>query len=290
MNYELKRLFFRVHYASLGATPVSLGHVKIEVNSAVPGTNASQDSLVRVWALSLSAPATTTEETIFLSPLWVTAVFCNSVLCLSAHFGELKRTLLDWIFFHNSLNQTGKPLSVTLTSSLVDGGPVRMSICVFSSLCQYYNVKERRWSSEGLQPLEGSTLHAAHCLTQHLTMFGASLFVHPGAVVLLPPVGENTKHYTNCYSVHCAHLTNTWSILQCKVRVLNSIPTGTFPFSFIHVCPVWWSHAEHGGGDCMCCPGSDPPAGGDHCSQTGPLGQPETEPSPSVWPTGVVPL
>ncbi|XP_067432834.1 polycystin-1 [Thunnus thynnus] len=109
-----------------GATPVSLGHVKIEVNSAVPGTNASQDSLVRVWALSLSAPATTTEETIFLSPL---------------------------------------------------------------SLCQYYNVKERRWSSEGLQPLEGSTLHAAHCLTKHLTMFGASLFVHPGAVVLLPPSG-----------------------------------------------------------------------------------------------------
>uniref|UniRef100_A0A3P8TXN5 Polycystic kidney disease 1b n=1 Tax=Amphiprion percula TaxID=161767 RepID=A0A3P8TXN5_AMPPE len=70
-----------------------------------------------------------------------------------------------------------------------DGGPVRVSVCVFSSLCQYYSVKERRWSSDGLQPLEGSTLHTAHCLTQHLTMFGASLFVHPGAVVLLPPSG-----------------------------------------------------------------------------------------------------
>ncbi|XP_049915502.1 polycystin-1 isoform X2 [Epinephelus moara] len=139
-----------------GATPVSLGHVKIEVSSTVPGTNASQDSLVREWALTLSAPTTSTEETIFLSPL---------------------------------LDRTDKPLSVNLTSSLVDGGPVHVSVCVFSSLCQYYSVKERRWSSEGLQPLEGSTLHAAHCLTQHLTMFGASLFVHPGVVVLLPPPG-----------------------------------------------------------------------------------------------------
>ncbi|XP_051273916.1 polycystin-1 isoform X2 [Dicentrarchus labrax] len=139
-----------------GATPVSLGHVKIEVSSTVPGTNASQDSLVREWALTLSAPTTSEEESIFLSPL---------------------------------LNGTDKPLSVNLTSSLVDGGPVHVSVCVFSSLCQYYSVEERRWSSDGLQPLEGSTLHTAQCLTQHLTMFGASLFVHPGAVVLLPPSG-----------------------------------------------------------------------------------------------------
>lgn len=99
---------------------------------------------------------------------------------------------------HDSLNGTDKPLSVELTSSVLGGGPVRASVCVFSSLCRYYSVKEGCWSSEGLQPLEGSTLHAAHCLTQHLTMFGATLFVHPGAVVLLPPVCERTKHYTGC--------------------------------------------------------------------------------------------
>ncbi|XP_029311858.1 polycystin-1 [Cottoperca gobio] len=114
-----------------GATPVSLGHVKIEVSAAVPGTNASHDSLVRRWTLSLSAATASTEETVFLSPL---------------------------------------------------------------SVCQYFSVKERRWSSEGLQPLEGSTLHAARCLTQHLTMFGASLFVHPGAVVLLPPPGGPVRN------------------------------------------------------------------------------------------------
>uniref|UniRef100_A0A3Q3IQE5 Polycystic kidney disease 1b n=1 Tax=Monopterus albus TaxID=43700 RepID=A0A3Q3IQE5_MONAL len=64
---------------------------------------------------------------------------------------------------------------------------ISFNFSLASSLCQYYSVKEKRWSSEGLQPLEGSTLHKARCLTQHLTIFGASLFVHPGAVVLLPP-------------------------------------------------------------------------------------------------------
>ncbi|KAF7653465.1 hypothetical protein LDENG_00082420 [Lucifuga dentata] len=139
-----------------GAAPLSLGHVDVEVN-----TNASQDSLVRAWALSLPAATTATQETIFLSPL---------------------------------LNGTNQPVSVSLNWSLVDGGPVQVSVCVFTSLCQYYNMRERRWSSEGLRPLEGSSLHAAHCLTQHLTMFGASVFVHPGAVVLLPPVGGPVRN------------------------------------------------------------------------------------------------
>ncbi|KAA8581072.1 hypothetical protein FQN60_002653 [Etheostoma spectabile] len=143
------------------ATPAILGRVKIEVSSTVPGTNASQNSLVRELTLTLSAPTTSTEETIFLSPL---------------------------------LDRTDKPLSVNLTWSLADGCPVQVSVCVFSSLCQYYSVKERRWSSEGLQPLEGSTLHSARCLTQHLTMFGASVFIHPGAVVLLPPPGGPVRN------------------------------------------------------------------------------------------------
>ncbi|XP_034415177.1 polycystin-1 [Cyclopterus lumpus] len=120
-------LYVSFHFSlDPGATPVSLGQVTIEVSSTAPGTNASRDALVRVRALALSAPASSAEETIFLSPL---------------------------------------------------------------SLCRYYSVEERRWSSDGLRPLEGSTLHAAHCLTRHLTIFGASMFVHPGAVVLLPPPG-----------------------------------------------------------------------------------------------------
>ncbi|XP_071319469.1 polycystin-1 [Trachinotus anak] len=180
-----------------GATPVSLGHVKIEVSSTVPGTNASQDSLERVWALTLSALTTSLEETIFLSPL---------------------------------LHGTNKALSVNLTSSLLDGGPVHVSVCVFSSLCQYYSVKKRRWSSEGLKPLEGSTLHAAHCLTQHLTMFGASLFVHPGAVVLLPPSGgpvHNIVVGIVCAALVLIHL--VLGLIAHKLDHLDSLRLSQIP-------------------------------------------------------------
>lgn len=96
------------------------------------------------------------------------------------------------MLFRDSWNGTGRPLSVNLASSMVDTGPVHVSVCVFSSLCQYYNQTEGRWRSDGLQPLEGSTLLEVHCLTKHLTMFGASLFVHPEAVILLPPVCHST--------------------------------------------------------------------------------------------------
>lgn len=96
------------------------------------------------------------------------------------------------MFFCDSWNGTRRPLSVNLTSALVNSGPIHVSVCVFSSLCQYYSQIEGRWRSEGLQPLEGSTLREAHCLTKHLTVFGASLFVHPGAIVLLPPVCHST--------------------------------------------------------------------------------------------------
>uniref|UniRef100_A0A8C1J1J8 Polycystic kidney disease 1b n=1 Tax=Cyprinus carpio TaxID=7962 RepID=A0A8C1J1J8_CYPCA len=77
-------------------------------------------------------------------------------------------------------------LLVKLNSS-ISGVDVSVSVCVFSMLCRYFSVDERRWSSDGLSPLSGSSPHTAHCLTHHLTMFGASLFIHPEALLLLPP-------------------------------------------------------------------------------------------------------
>ncbi|CAL8282591.1 unnamed protein product [Merluccius merluccius] len=141
-----------------GTGSVGSGAVRVEVSPVLPGPSP----LVRELSLSLSNQTDFIEESIFLSPL---------------------------------LNGTEGSLSVSLKSSLeAGGGPIRASACVFSSLCQYYSVTEGRWSSDGLRPLESSTLHSAHCLTRHLTMFGASLFVHPGAVVLLPPSGGPVRN------------------------------------------------------------------------------------------------
>ncbi|XP_016095188.1 polycystin-1 [Sinocyclocheilus grahami] len=61
-------------------------------------------------------------------------------------------------------------------------------------LCRFFSDDERRWSSDGLSPLSGSSPHTAHCLTHHLTMFGASLFIHPEALLLLPPSEEPVRN------------------------------------------------------------------------------------------------
>ncbi|XP_076028186.1 polycystin-1 [Genypterus blacodes] len=166
LNFTVKAVDGLDHHAGLyisfsfslapGAGAVSLGHVSVAVSA-----NASQGALLRRWPLSLST-GSCREETVFLSPL---------------------------------LNGSEGPVSVGLKASLAGpGGPVQVSACVFSTVCRYYSVKEGRWCSEGLQPLEGSSLQAVHCLTRHLTVFGASLFVHPGAVVLLPPSGGPVRN------------------------------------------------------------------------------------------------
>ncbi|KAL0984070.1 hypothetical protein UPYG_G00136680 [Umbra pygmaea] len=152
-------LYISLNFSLLPGVPqVASGHVRITVATQL-GPPASHNSIVQELNLSLSTQSAF-ENTIFLSPL---------------------------------MNSTRQSLQVNLTSTL-SGAPVQATVCVFSSLCQYFNLKERRWSSEGLQPLDGSTLHSANCLTQHLTMFGASLFVHPDALVLLPPAGGPVRN------------------------------------------------------------------------------------------------
>nr|XP_023692667.1 polycystin-1-like isoform X3 [Paramormyrops kingsleyae] len=144
-------LFITFNFSLLSGTgEQSSGQVTITVD------NQSIHSIsqhVRNLSISLSAADPALEETIFLSPLQ---------------------------------NGSGQELFVSMSSS-VNGATMQASVCVFSSLCQYFSTEQRRWSSEGLRPLGGSSPRVAHCLTQHLTVFGASMFVHPEAVILLPP-------------------------------------------------------------------------------------------------------
>ncbi|KAM6951025.1 polycystin-1 [Aplochiton taeniatus] len=186
---------FNLSLAS-GGDPVEFGYVRIEMTSSQSDLPVFKASLVRELNLSLSSQTAFIEETIFLSPL---------------------------------LNRSAQPLSVNLSCS-VSGGPVQTSMLVFSSLCQYFSLRERRWRSDGLRPLEGSTLRTAHCLTQHLTMFGASLFVHPEAVVLLPPSGGPVRNVLVgivCGGLVLIHL--LVSLIAHKVDHLESLRLSQVP-------------------------------------------------------------
>ncbi|KAJ8399765.1 hypothetical protein AAFF_G00408700 [Aldrovandia affinis] len=120
-------LFLTFNFSLLAGTgPESRGQVRIMVDSQL-APSLSQHSLLRELNLSLSAESPAMEDTIFLTPLQ---------------------------------NASGQELHVTVSSSLA-GGTVQASVCVFSSLCQYFDLEQRRWSSEGLSPLSGSSPRAA---------------------------------------------------------------------------------------------------------------------------------
>ncbi|XP_056628016.1 polycystin-1 [Triplophysa dalaica] len=140
-----------------GPSKTASGLVWISVSDQ--SDHSSQRVPSKALTISLSSETSSLEHTIFLTPL---------------------------------LNGSAKDLFVNLTSSI--DTDVSISALVFSALCRFFSVDEKRWSSEGLRPLSNSSPHAARCLTQHLTMFGASLFVHPETLLLLPPSEEPVKN------------------------------------------------------------------------------------------------
>ncbi|KAF4106605.1 hypothetical protein G5714_012595 [Onychostoma macrolepis] len=139
--------------------------------SLIPG--AGEEAYGLVWISVIDQPVHPLSEHTHSEEL---------ALSLSARTPSLEHT----IFLTPLLNDSAKDLYVKLNSS-VRGVDMSVSVCVFSVLCRFFSVDERRWSSDGLSPLSGSSPHTAHCLTHHLTMFGASLFIHPDALLLLPP-------------------------------------------------------------------------------------------------------
>uniref|UniRef100_A0A7M4E2W2 Polycystin 1, transient receptor potential channel interacting n=1 Tax=Crocodylus porosus TaxID=8502 RepID=A0A7M4E2W2_CROPO len=68
-------------------------------------------------------------------------------------------------------------------TNLFSRAPVTAAITVFASLCQYFHFPSMQWSTEGVTPTAATSQKEIVCLTEHLTVFGASLFVPPHTVV-----------------------------------------------------------------------------------------------------------
>ncbi|KAG7324819.1 hypothetical protein KOW79_011135 [Hemibagrus wyckioides] len=134
-----------------GSGKLSSGKVSITITDEQT-SQPSQHSHVKDLTLTFSSTSPSLEESIFLTPI---------------------------------LNGSAKELYVTLKNSA--GVELCVSVCVFSSLCQFFSMEQSRWSTAGLSVLSTSSPETAHCLTEHLTLFGASLFIHPDAIVLLAP-------------------------------------------------------------------------------------------------------
>ncbi|XP_048346143.1 polycystin-1-like [Sphaerodactylus townsendi] len=93
----------------------------------------------------------------------------------------------------NHLNETHQEYYINITSHFCCSF-VSAHVSVFASLCQYFHFPSMQWSIEGVTPTAASNPKEIVCQTQHLTVFGASLFVPPHSVVFLPPKAHSQQN------------------------------------------------------------------------------------------------
>ncbi|NXA52464.1 PKD1 protein, partial [Nothocercus julius] len=109
--------------------------------------------------------------------------------------------------------------------------PVEVTLGLYTSLCQYFSEREKRWKTEGIIPLEETRPDQAVCLTQHLTAFGASLFVPPNSVQFIFPAPGPGLNYIVLLT--CAVCFVTYSVAALIVHKLDMIDinrVGVIPF------------------------------------------------------------
>ncbi|XP_027753038.1 polycystin-1 isoform X2 [Empidonax traillii] len=108
---------------------------------------------------------------------------------------------------------------------------VEVTLGLYTSLCQYFSEREKRWKTEGIVPLEETRPDQAVCLTQHLTAFGASLFVPPNSVQFIFPAPGPGLNYIVLLT--CAVCFVTYSVAALIVHKLDMIDlhrVGVIPF------------------------------------------------------------
>ncbi|MBN3308044.1 PKD1 protein, partial [Amia calva] len=108
---------------------------------------------------------------------------------------------------------------------------VYLEVGVYSSLCQYFNDQERRWKTDGMVPLEETTADTAFCRTEHLTAFGASLFVPRDSVQFIIP--DPSPGISYIVLLACTVSFISYAVVAIIVRKLDLIDikrVGVIPF------------------------------------------------------------
>ncbi|NXA38308.1 PKD1 protein, partial [Eudromia elegans] len=109
--------------------------------------------------------------------------------------------------------------------------PVEVTLGLYTSLCQYFSEREKRWKTEGIIPLEETRPDQAVCLTQHLTAFGASLFVPPNSVqFIFPAPGPGLNYIVLLTCAVCFVTYSVAALIVHKLDVIDINRVGVIPF------------------------------------------------------------
>ncbi|XP_069807967.1 polycystin-1-like [Dendropsophus ebraccatus] len=113
-------------------------------------------------------------------------------------------------------------------TSLLSISPVTVSVSLFSSLCQYFHMPSQTWRTEGVTSSNSSLPHEAVCQTNHLTLFGASMFVPPHQLILLSPAPRQwTLALVCCLGLFSLYL--LLAIISHKLDHMDVSQVGTIP-------------------------------------------------------------
>ncbi|NXB54216.1 PKD1 protein, partial [Leucopsar rothschildi] len=108
---------------------------------------------------------------------------------------------------------------------------VEVTLGLYTSLCQYFSEQEKRWKTEGIVPLEETRPDQAVCLTQHLTAFGASLFVPPNSVqFIFPARGPGLNYIVLLTCAVCFVTYSVAALIVHKLDVIDVTRVGVVPF------------------------------------------------------------
>ncbi|KAM7038825.1 polycystin-1 [Acridotheres tristis] len=108
---------------------------------------------------------------------------------------------------------------------------VEVTLGLYTSLCQYFSEQEKRWKTEGIVPLEETRPDQAVCLTQHLTAFGASLFVPPNSVqFIFPARGPGLNYIVLLTCAVCFVTYSVAALIVHKLDVIDVTRVGVIPF------------------------------------------------------------
>uniref|UniRef100_A0A4W3JYE4 Polycystic kidney disease 1a n=1 Tax=Callorhinchus milii TaxID=7868 RepID=A0A4W3JYE4_CALMI len=150
--------------------------------------------------------------------VWLTALMC----CIPAY---------------SRLYDTTAPYNINV-SSRFSSVPVNVSVTVYTSLCQYFDLEQLRWRTNGMVSTHRTTPGEAVCLTRHLTVFGASMFVSPDAVEFLPPADRPAQNLI--VVITCALVFAVYVVMALIAHKLDHIDINS-----VGIVPVCGQHGRY---------------------------------------------
>ncbi|XP_067914731.1 polycystin-1 [Heterodontus francisci] len=134
-------------------------------------------------------------------------------------------------------DSTSEVLFVTV-SSCFSSARVGVSVTVYTSLCQYFDFQSLQWRTDGIVPTHWTRPEEAVCLTRHLTLFGASLFVSPNAVEFLAPADRPVKNLV--VAITCALVFAVYIVMALIAHKLDYIDINR-----VGIIPLCGQHGRH---------------------------------------------